>query len=305
MEPIAYFQGRFVPFSQVQIAPFDGGFVQGTTVAEQLRTFGGRLFQLERHLARLSRSLGIVGVDLDVSLGTLGEIARSIARYNHGLLADGDDLGLSIFVTPGVYSAFAHDAKGGPLVCVHTYPVAFKTFARRYDSGQPLVVTKVRQVPSECWPAELKCRSRMHYFLADREARQRDPDARALLLDLDGGVTEASTANVVAYFQGEGLVSPPKEKILPGITVAELESIASQVGVPMTYRDLRPEELAKSDELFLTSTSPCLIPCTKLDGLPIGTGQPGPIFHRLITAWDRHVGIDIREQARRFANRVG
>lgn len=154
------------------------------------------------------------------------------------MLADGDDLGLSIVVTPGVYSAFSCGVRGGPTVIVTTYPVAFDLFASAFGTGQSLVVTDVRQVPTDCWPAELKCRSRMHYYLADREARRREPGARALLLDHEGFVTEASTANLVAYFRGAGLVSPPKERILPGISVATLAELAGQVGIP--FGELRP-----------------------------------------------------------------
>src|SRR6185436_5870026 len=96
---------------------------------------------------------------------------------------DGDDLGLSIFVTPGAYAAFAPPGPRGPTVGIHTFPVAFGTFAAKYRQGERLATTHVDQVPTTCWPVDLKCRSRMHYFLADREAKLIDPSARALMLD--------------------------------------------------------------------------------------------------------------------------
>ncbi|MFO0870047.1 MAG: aminotransferase class IV [Pirellulales bacterium] len=300
---LAYWNGRLVPAAEVVIAPYDAGFVQGTTVGEQLRTFGGQLFRLEQHLERLGRSLAIVGVVPPVSLGILEEISRSLARYNHALLAPGDDLGLSIVITPGIYAAFAAGATGGPTVIVSTYPVAFGHFATAYTTGQALVVSPVRQVPTDCWPAELKCRSRMHYYLADRAARQQEPGARALLLDHDGYVTEASTANIVICERDGGLVSPPKERILPGISVATLAELADQLGLPFRERLLRVEDLEQAQEIFLTSTSPCLVPCTRLNGRPVGTGQPGPVFARLLAAWSARVGVDIAAQAKRFAQR--
>lgn len=303
MEPLAYWNGRFAPFSEVSLPPYDAGFVQGTTVGEQLRTFGGRLFRLDEHLRRLQRSLEIVGVEPPVSLGTLAEIARSLTRYNHALLAPGDDLGLSILATPGVYEAFSCGAQGGPTVIVNTYPLAFRLFARQFEQGQSLVVVDTRQVPSQCWPVELKCRSRMHYYLADREARSREPGARALLLDLNGFVTEASTANVVLYRRREGLVSPPKADILPGISVAMLAELAAQLAIPFLERPLTVDDVVSADEVLLTSTSPCIVPCTRVNGRPIGEGRPGEIFEQLMSAWSERTGIDIREQARRYATR--
>ena len=62
-DPQAYLNGRYVASSEALLPVTDGGFVQGTTVAEQLRTFGGRLFRLEAHIGRLFHSLEIVGVD--------------------------------------------------------------------------------------------------------------------------------------------------------------------------------------------------------------------------------------------------
>lgn len=302
-EPLAYFNGQFVGWSQVHVKPYDAGFVQGTTVAEQLRSFQGQLFRLDEHLTRLRRSLEIVDVDPRLTIDDWRQIITRVLAHNVPLLADGDDLGLSIFVTPGVYAAFASGHEAGPTVCVSSQPVAFDQFASRYDQGQALVVSRVRQVPVECWPAELKCRSRMHYYLADLDARRTDPGARALLLDLDGFVCEASTANVVAYRRDEGLVSPPTAKILPGVSVAALRELAAQERIPFIHRDLTVDDLRGCDEIFLTSTSPCLLPVVRLDRQPVGDGRPGPVFQQLLRAWSQAVGLDIRAQALKFARR--
>lgn len=302
-EPLAYLNGRFVLFAETAVAVTDAGFVQGVTVAEQLRTFGGKLFRLDRHLARLSRSLHIIGVSLDIA--ALGAIAEELAAKNHALLAAGDDLGLTMFVTPGVYGSYAALAgHQGPTVCVHTQPLPFATWVEKYERGESLVVTRTRQVPADCWPVELKCRSRMHYYLADREAAAMQPGARAVLLDHEGFVTESSTANVVAYSAREGLLSPPAEKILPGVSVATLAELAAELQIPWTNRPLLPQELAAADELLLCSTSPCVWSVTQFDGRPLGDGRPGPIAKKLLEAWGKRVQIDIAGQARQFANRA-
>ena len=124
-DPLAYLNGRYLPFSQAAIPVTDGGFVQGVTVAEQLRTFGGKLFRLEPHLARLARSLAIVGIELGRPVEKLGDIARELVARNHALLEPGDDLGLSMFVTPGPYSTFSGGASAGPTIGLHTYPLPF------------------------------------------------------------------------------------------------------------------------------------------------------------------------------------
>ena len=106
-EPVAFLNGRWIPASAAAVPVTDAGFVQGTTVAEQLRTFGGTLFHLDDHLARLAHSLEIIGVAPGMTLQQFAATARELIAHNHALLSPGDDLGLSIFVTPGTYPAYA------------------------------------------------------------------------------------------------------------------------------------------------------------------------------------------------------
>lgn len=304
-EPLAYLNGRWIPLSQAAVSVFDGGFVQGVTVAEQLRTFGGKLFRLDRHLSRLQRSLAIIGVDPGLTAAAFTEIALALVAQNRKLLDPADDIGLTMFVTPGAYGAYAGvAAEKGPTVCLHAQPLPFGQWAGKYRTGESLVVTDVMQVPVACWPAELKCRSRMHYFLADKAAREQQPGARALMLDERGFVTEASTANVLVYDSRRGLISPPQERILPGVTVAVIEELAGQLGIPFLRRDLTVDSVAQADEVLLCSTSPCVWSVTRLNGKPIGGGSPGPIAAQLRTAWNQLVGLDIEAQAQRFASRT-
>jgi branched-chain amino acid aminotransferase len=325
-EPWVYQNGQWLPESKAALSLVDAGFVLGATIAEQLRTFHGKIFRLDDHLARLEYSLKLVGIDPLVSREQLAELAREIVARNHRLLPPDDDLGLSIFVTPGEYPAYSssphspgtpisRSAPGeysacassprqtAPTLCLHTYLLPFRYWADKYRTGQFLATTGIRQVPAACWPPDIKCRSRMHYYLADREAAQRHPGSRALLLSLDGNVTEASTANVLIYRGDEGLISPPMGKILHGISLRELVEIASVLQIPCVERDFTPQEVADADEVLLTSTPFCVLACTRLNGRAIGSGQPGGIFQRLLTAWSEIVGVNIAHQAERFSMR--
>lgn len=304
MEPVAYWNGQRVPLSQAAVSIFDVGFIQGVTIAEQLRTFAGKMFRLEAHLDRLARSLAIVGIELPHPVTELGQIAEELVEHNRQLIDSGDDLGVTMFVTPGMSSAYSAVAKQvGPTVCVHTQPLSFGQWADKYRTGDSLVVTNVLQVPANCWPRELKCRSRMHYYLADQQARRIAPGARALMLDENGFVTEASTANFVIYTKADGIVSPPKQHILPGVSVAVLEELARGLSIPFLRRELTVADVAAADEVLLSSTSPCVWSVTQLNGKPIADGKPGPISQRLRSAWSNLVGFDIEIQANRFKTR--
>ena len=313
-EPRAYLNGRFIPASEAAISVTDAGFVLGATVAEQVRTFSGKLFRLDDHLARLFESLRTVGVETvgveiagvepEPDARELAKLAEELVSSNHPLLDEGDDLGLSIVVTPGPYPTFAPaGASTRPTVCLHTYPLPFRLWAAKYGSGQALVTSDVEQVSDKCWPPGLKCRSRMHYYLAERRAARIDSDARALLLDHEGLVAEASTCNILVYRSGEGLLSPPMESILRGISLKVTIELAGRLGIRFSERPLKPSDVATADEVLLSGTSPSLLPATRLDGRPIGDGKPGQLFKQLLAAWSDLAGVDIVAQAKRFSGR--
>ncbi len=310
MTALAYLNGEFIPPEELTIPVDDLGFVQGVTVAERLRTFRGKLFRLPEHLARLQRSLEIIQVAPPVPIDELQQAAEELALRNHALLAEGDDLGLAMFVTPGRpgvspagAQAVADRVSAGPIVAMHTQPLPFQHWAEKFRTGEELCISQVRQVPEACWPAELKCRSRMHYYLADLEARTRYPNARALLLDTNGNVAEASTANVLMFKSDEGLIAPPADVVLPGVSLAMIIELAAELAVPFSRREISPDEICNADEVLLCSTSMCVQPVTRIDGAAIGSGEPGPVFRQLIGAWGNQVGVDIIAQAKQFCSR--
>jgi branched-subunit amino acid aminotransferase/4-amino-4-deoxychorismate lyase len=123
------------------------------------------------------------------------------------------------------------------------------------------------------------------------------------MLDRDGFVTEASTANLLIYRAEEGLISPPPGKILHGISMMELLDIAADLRISCVSRNFTPEEVASAGEVILSSTPFSLLPCTRFNGRPIADGRPGEIYHRLLAAWSEIVGVDIVRQAERFCAR--
>ncbi len=293
---VAHRNGRFVPLSELRVSPFDVGFIQGVTISEQLRTFGGQPFRVSDHWHRLANSLKIVGLADCITRTEFESIVGQIARLNSAFLPNGSDLAISFWVTPGPHAKFHSMESPKPSIGCFGLPLDFHNWSHLYTEGQHLVCSPIRQVPQDCWPSTLKCRSRMHYFLADRAAAAVTTGAKALLLDEKGFVCETAIANVVMV-KGQTLVSPRHESILPGISLLTVMELAKELGWEWEYRDVRPQELHTSNEVLLCSTSACVWPATQLDQNKIADGKPGPVFEQLVAAWSRRVGIDIVDQA--------
>lgn len=303
-EPIAFLDGAVVPLSQAKVSIFDLGLVQGAGVTEMARTFAGVPFRLDEHLDRLFRSLSAVGLDSPYPRDELAARVREITAHNFGLIPPGHDLGIVLFVTPGLNRTYV-GAAGMPassrsMVCIHTFPLPFELWAEKARSGQHLVIPSIRQIPADCIDPRIKMRSRMHWYLADREARAADPQAQALLLDHSGAITETSTANFFIVAEGE-IRTPGGKVALDGISRGVVRELAGRKGIPFREATLTPDDALAADEAFLSSTPYCLLPVTRLDGRPIGTGAPGPVFSKLMSAWNELAGLDIIEQLVRGA----
>jgi branched-subunit amino acid aminotransferase/4-amino-4-deoxychorismate lyase len=167
-----------------------------------------------------------------------------------------------------------------------------------YERGVALRTVRVTQVPESCWPLAAKVRSRLHYYLADREAAAAEPGARAILAHADGRISETSTANVAVVRAGRIVVPPPADA-LPGVSLAFARDLAERLAIPWQDQSLHSSDLATADEILLTSTPNCLLPAVRFDGRPVGAAAPGPVFRRLLAAWSDLVGLDIAAQARR------
>ncbi|NCY03454.1 MAG: hypothetical protein EBX36_11245 [Planctomycetia bacterium] len=294
---MAWIDGRFVRRDDLSLPVGDAGFVLGATVTEQLRTFRGRLFLAAAHAERLRSSLEIVGIDAGTPLPQVFAAAERLAVHNHAAGPADDDLGLVIFVTPGDLPAQHAGRPGHPRTVIHSFPLAFRLWADAYASGVSLRSVSVRQVPDTCWPVHAKVRSRLHYFLADREAHAAEPGARAVVCHADGRVSETSTANIAIVHDGT-ILAPPPADALSGVSLGCAARLAEAIAIPWRSRSLTVDDLAAADEILLTSTPNCILPCTRFDGRAVGDGRPGPVFGRLLAAWSELAGIDIASQAR-------
>jgi branched-chain amino acid aminotransferase len=299
---LAYLNGQWTNLQNAAIPVWDFGFTMGVSVTEQMRTFNGKLHCLDFHLQRLKRGLEITGIQLPQSIESIGNIATDLTRENYEHHSARTDLSVGIVITPGsqpgrVPKIFAHEKS--PTVLISANRLPFQTWADSYQQGLKLVTASTREIPEVCLPKELKCRSRMHYYLAEKEVAEKVPGAKALLLDLDGYVAEATIGSVLTV-SGKTIIAPPKNKVLPGVSVRFLEeTICPALGIEFKRENLKPDNLLSADELLWLSTSPCVLPIAELDGHKVSSESARPMFWKIVKHWSEVVGVDIVGQAQR------
>jgi len=296
-EALAYLNGRYVPQREAALPLHDAGFVFGATVTDLCRTFRHRLYRLDDHLARFRNSCQLAMIPQLLTDAELTEIADRIVAENSRLVQPERDLALVMFATPGPIAYYLGQSGGAgrpPTLGMHTFPLPFARYHRLFQEGARLLTSTARRhLPPAVLDPRIKHRNRLHWWLAEQEAHALDPLASALLLGSDDRVTETAAANLLLVEQGE-IWSPPRSSILGGISLRTVEELAAELGIAVRFRPLTVEDCLGAEEAMLCSTPYCLAGVSWIEDHSIP--WPGPIFEKLLAAWSRSVGLDIRSQ---------
>jgi branched-chain amino acid aminotransferase len=295
-ERIVYLNGAFVPESQAKVSVLDSGFNAGDGVYDVTRTFRHKPFKLREHTERLFRSLYYTRIDCGMSLEEMEKTTLEVLERNKPLLGENEDCALWQVVSRGVRSSTGNRVSGHATVTVYSVIVNFPEFASFYVEGAPLVIPSTRRIPPQCLESKAKITNKMNHTMAAFEAKQVDPRAIPLMLDIDGNLSETSAHNFFLVIDGK-LCTPTDRNVLGGITKAVIFGLAKQLGVEIVEGDYTPYDLYNAEEAFLASTSPTFVPVRTVNGAKIGKGAPGPVTVRLIAAWNKMVGMDIVDQA--------
>jgi branched-chain amino acid aminotransferase len=264
---------------EVTLKVTDNGFVFGDSAYETLRTYGGRPFELDRHLRRLRRSVALLGFELQTSDDEIK------ARINACLsFASNVESYLRVIVSRGVGDmSYRFERIPAPTIAIYVKPLEPNNEAL-YEKGASAVIVSIRRNPIEALNPAIKASNLLNNALATREAYALGA-FEAILLNTRGEVAEGAGSNVFIVKGGRLLTPPLSCGLLAGITRELVLEIAGALGVPFEERVLTADDLKAADELFITSTLKELAPMVTLDGAPIGPGTPGPVTKALLKAY--------------------
>ena len=288
-----YVNGEYVPDSEAKISIHDRAFSVGDAVFDTERTFAGKVFRLRDHLERLYKALHMVRIDPGLSIDEMQSATEELARRNDLVRPPNADYWVTQTITRG--SGTVLDPSGATVV-IRMYPIDFTSHARFYDAGAHVVFPTTRRDPPQALDARLKTISRMNLVMAEIEAKQVDPAAYAVLLDLDGNIAENTGGNFFVVTDGVVRTATARN-VLAGISRRTVLELAETLDIPAAEETLTPYDAYNADEAFLTTTSYCVLPVGKINGNPLRKDPPGPITNQLLAAWSERVGMDIVDQA--------
>ena len=271
---MAYVNGEYVPREQARISIFDFGFLRGDAVFDTTSAWNGRIFKLSAHLDRLALSLRAARIPCPLPLEELGGVIVETTRRCRL-----DNAYIQTIVTRGEPPLGVRDlTQCRPGLIVFAVPYVWILSPEQIRAGGRAMIASTRALPFQCLDPKIKSLSRQHFDLAVLQGKAAGADV-ALMLDLDGHLTEGPGFNVFAVRDG-ALFSPP-EGILMGITRQTVFELAADHGITAREAQLTAYDLYAADEVFATSTAGGIMPLVEVDGRPIGDGKPGPVTQRI------------------------
>lgn len=270
----AYFNGEFRSLDDVRISPEDRGFLFADGVYEVIRSYGGHLFAVGPHLERLAAgltALRIAGADV----AELGAVAQELLRRNG--MADRDAL-IYIQVTRGA-APRTHAFPPSP-----TNPTVYARVMPFVAKGDPARGIAVITVPDTRWSrCDIKSVALLPNCLANQQAR--DAGAQEAIFVRDGVAIEGTATSFLGVYDGVIRTAPESNYILPGVTRRTVLDLSRNMGLQVDERPILLQELPDADELFLAGTTVEVMPIVRVDGRPVGTGQPGQTTVRVLDAF--------------------
>jgi D-alanine transaminase len=276
--PVAYLNGEFLPLKETRVSPLDRAFLYGDAVYEVMPVYDGRIFRFREHFDRLDRSLSELRMRPVHTRERWVEICEELVRRNSG-----GDMYLYVQVTRGAEYGRNH----APLPDIDRTVFAFASrlppiSAEKIERGVAAITAEDTR-----WT---RCDIKSTALLANVMLKQLAVDAGVTetILVRNGLLTEGSSTTVHVAIGGEIRTPPRSHQILPGTTRDVVSELAARAGIPFRALAVTEAELRSADEIFIAAATFGTLAVTRLDGKPVNSGLPGPVWKRIHALFDSY-----------------
>lgn len=270
----------FLKHDQLSYPFEERGLQFGDGVYEVIRVYNGQYYLLTEHINRLYRSAAAIKLQVPYEKEELWNKLKELLQINH--------------VTGGakVYLQITR----GSAPRDHIFPVGVKSnmyaYVMNHERNVKALTEGMKTITTEdvrwdnCY---IKSLNLLPNVLAKQEAHEKG--CGEAILHRNGTVTECSSSNVYAVFEGKVYTHPATQKILHGCVRMKVQSICEEKGIPFIEKAFTVEEMWKADELFISSSLNEVTPVVEVDQRKIQGGRPGNLTQLLQKAYEEDAGI--------------
>jgi D-alanine transaminase len=269
--PICHLNGKLLPLRDARISPLDRSFLFGDGVYEVIAVRRGEPRRLAANLTRLARSLRELRIREPHDERHWRQLIAELIHAN----GDGD-----LYVYLQVSRGAEYGRNHAPLPEVE--PTVFGFCAPLPAPGVEILERGIACITATDtrWA---RCDIKSVALLANVLLRQQAVEAGAgeTILLRDGWLTDASASTVYVVVDQEVRAPPNSHQLLPGTTRNLLEELADAHGISRRSLPISEAQLRSADEIWLTAATRGVVAVTTLDGKPVGSGRPGPLWRRM------------------------
>jgi len=300
MKPMANVNGSITPLNEAKISILDRGFQYGDSIYEVVRTYQGVPFMQEEHLDRLENSARLAKMKISQSRREINEEIRK--TITAAAPASGEDVFVRYTISRGVGPLDLDPSTATEtsyVIIVKEIPSWREDF---YSRGMKIAVPDTLRNSPLALDPNIKSGNYLNNILAVEEAKAKGADD-ALMLSLDGKLTEASNSNIV-FVKENKIITPlhePKTSTgnLRGITRTLLHALCQKSNLEYAEIPLTPNDILSATECFVTSATREIMPVREIllqngSSKKFGDG-PGKITQCLQQAYKNHTTIYVKE----------
>ena len=281
--PIVYLNGEYVPLEEAKVSVLDRGFTFGDGVYEVFLVYRKQIFRFEEHMQRLDASLTAIHMQNPLTREKWRELLMTLINGNPVA-----DQSLYLQITRGVSERdHAIALATTPTIFAMSKPLPQQDLARGISA---ITLEDIR------WKyCHIKAITLLPSVLLRHQATL--AGATEAILLRDGFVTEGAASNVFVINDGV-IKTPPKDgSLLPGITRDLVLELLAREGMSGRETRISKDQLAAAEEIWTTSSTWEIVPVIRLDGRPVGNGQPGKYWQRAFAIYQRFKNNPHAQQA--------
>jgi len=270
-----YIDGKFYDKEDAKISVFDHGFLYGDGVFEGIRAYNGKIFRADEHIDRIFASAQYIKLQIPMTKEEIREALYKTLEANTL-----KDAYMRLVISRGV-GDLGLDPRKCPkptVIIIATYWEAM--YGDLYSKGIKVITASMRRIPPQCLDVKAKTLNYLNNILAKIETYNVQAD-EALMLDVDGFVSEGTGDNIFVVKGGKILTPSTDSSMLLGVTRKTVMDIAKNLNIEVEERKLTLLEIYNADETFMTGTAAEIIPIREVDGRKIKNG-PGEITMKIM-----------------------
>lgn len=235
--------------------------MQAGSIYDVFKVKNGKSLFLQQHINRVKQSFLFKEINFDYNVDFIVTQINKVIQSNNIHCGN-----IKMVFHPEASAIYIYQIK-------HRYP----TKANFADGVDVITLNIERPTPN--------VKQVNSYFRTTTDAIIADKNVYEVILINDSGfVTEGSRTNVFFIFK-DIIVTPPTNAVLPGVTRGIVMSICNDLGLTCTEENIAETDIIQADAIFLTGTSPDVLPIKKVNEFEFKTQNI--ILKQIMTAFEK------------------